>query len=134
MHGRTHGHLQGFQIPPPRLATGAKGNAQQLFYFARDFLLDRFDRLFSLTDGEASSTGRISQICSLTFNSCSPSSRKRWHSATSRWALAKPAGEENVSVTVCHSPCVSIDSRDRGRDHRPDGNDSLDFHNDHLFR
>jgi hypothetical protein len=57
MHGRTHGHLQGFQIPPPRLATGAKGNAQQLFYFARDFLLDRFDRLFSLTDGEASSTG-----------------------------------------------------------------------------
>jgi hypothetical protein len=46
MHGRTHGHLQGFQIPPPRLATGAKGNAQQLFYFARDFLLDRFDRFF----------------------------------------------------------------------------------------
>jgi hypothetical protein len=100
MQGRTDGHLQGFQIQTPRFATGAEGYAQQLVYFARDFVLDRFRCFFSWADGEASSTGRNSQICSLTSNSCSPSSRKRWHSATSRCALAKLAGDENVSVTV----------------------------------
>jgi hypothetical protein len=100
MQGRTDRHLQGFQIQTPRLAAGAEGYAQQLVYFARDFVLDRFRRFFSWADGEVSSTGRNSQICSLTSNSCSPSSRKRWHSATSRRALAKLAGEENVSVTV----------------------------------
>jgi len=93
MQGRAHGYFQGFQFPSPRLTVGAEDHAQQLVYFARDFLLDGFGRFFSWADGAVSSTGRNSQICSLTSNSCSPSSRKRWHSATSRCALAKLAGE-----------------------------------------
>ena len=40
MHGRVHGHLQGFQIQLPCRTEGAKGDTQQLVYFARDFLLD----------------------------------------------------------------------------------------------
>ena len=69
MHGRTHRHLQGFQIQTSRLAAGTEGDTQQLFYFARDFLLNRFRRFFSWADGAASSTGRNAQICSLTSNS-----------------------------------------------------------------
>jgi hypothetical protein len=94
MQGRTDRHLQGFQIQTPRFVAGAEGYAQQSFYFARDFVLDRFRRFFSWADGEVPSTGRNWQIRSLTSNSCSPSSRKRWHSATSRCALAKLAGEK----------------------------------------
>ncbi|HEY5047300.1 MAG TPA: hypothetical protein VII49_04695 [Rhizomicrobium sp.] len=78
----------------------AKNDAKQLLYFAGDFFPDRFGRFFSWADGTVSATGRSSQIRSLTSNSCSPSSRKRWHSATSRRALAKPPGEEKVAVTV----------------------------------
>ena len=44
----------------------AEGDRQQLFYFARDFLLDRFGRFFPWVDGAVSSTGRNAQICSLT--------------------------------------------------------------------
>ena len=69
MHGRAHRHLDGFQIQMPRLAATAEDDAQQLVYFARDFLLDRFGRFFSWADGGVSSTGRNSQICSLTSNS-----------------------------------------------------------------
>ena len=69
MHGRTHCHLQGFQIQTSRLAAGTEGDTQQLLYFARDFLLDRFGRFFSWADGALSSTGRNAQICSLTSNS-----------------------------------------------------------------
>ena len=69
MHGRTHRHLQGFQIQTSRLAAGTESDAQQLFYFARDFLLDGFRRFFSRADGAVTSTGRNAQICSLTSNS-----------------------------------------------------------------
>jgi hypothetical protein len=69
MHGRAHRHLDGFQIEMSRFAAGAEDDAQQLLYFARDFLLDRFSRFFSWADGEVSSTGRNAQICSLTSNS-----------------------------------------------------------------
>jgi hypothetical protein len=100
MHGRTHGHLQGLQIEAPRFAVGAENDAQELVYFARDLPVDRFRRFFSWAEGEVSSTGRNWQICSFTSNSWSPRSRKRWLSATSRWALAKRAGEESISVTV----------------------------------
>ena len=61
----------------PVLRRRAEDDAQQLVYFARDFLLDRFRRFFSWADGDASSTGRNWQIRSLTSSSCSPSSRKR---------------------------------------------------------
>jgi hypothetical protein len=100
VHGRADCGLDRFQIQMPGLAPATEDHTQKLIYFARDFLADRFCRFFSWADGIASATGRSLQICSFTSRSCSPSSRKRWHSATSRCALAKLAGEENVSVTV----------------------------------
>src|ERR1017187_6309279 len=68
VHGRAHSHLDGLQIQVPRLTATAKDDAQQLVYFARDFLLDGFGRFFSWVVGEISFTGRNSQICSLTSN------------------------------------------------------------------
>src|ERR1035437_2939327 len=100
VHGGAHSHLDGLQIQMPRLTATAKDDVQQPVYFARDFPADRFGRFFSWAVGEISSTGRNSQICSLTSNNSSPSSRKRWHSATSRCAFVKLAADENVSVTV----------------------------------
>jgi len=58
MHGRAHRHLQGFQFPTPRLAVSVEDHAQQLVYFARDFLLDGFHRFFSWALGGCSSAGR----------------------------------------------------------------------------
>jgi hypothetical protein len=69
MHGRAHRHLDGFQVQTAALVAPVEDDPQQLVYFARDFLLDRFGRFFSWADGEVSSTGRNSQICSLTSNS-----------------------------------------------------------------
>ena len=88
----------------PCLAAGGEEHAEQLIYFARDFLLDGFRRFFSWAEKAGSAIGRNWQIFSLISNSCSPSSRKSWHSATSRCALAKLAGVENVVVTVL--PCT----------------------------
>ena len=53
-----HGHLQGFQFPTPRLAVGVEDQAQKLVYFARDFLLDVFDRFFSWSVCGSSAAGR----------------------------------------------------------------------------
>ncbi len=75
MHGRAHHHLGGLQIYMPCFAAGGEEDAEQLSYFARDFLLDRFRRFFPWADGTVSTTGRNWQIFSLTSNSCSPSSR-----------------------------------------------------------
>src|ERR1022692_1517608 len=47
VHGRAHSHLDGLQIQVPRPTATDKDDAQQLVYFARDFLLNRFSRLFS---------------------------------------------------------------------------------------
>ena len=72
MHGRANRHLDGFEIEVAGFASGAEDDAQQLIYFARDFLLDRFDhfgRFFSWADDGISATGRSWQICSLTSNS-----------------------------------------------------------------
>ena len=100
MHSGTDRCLNTLQVELAGRLAVAENDAKQLLYFARDFFLDRFGRFFSWADGAVSVTGRSPQICSLMSNSCSPSSRKRWHSATSRCALARLAGEENVSVTV----------------------------------
>src|SRR5216684_2885192 len=68
MHDRPHGHLGGFQVQVPRLTAAVEDNAQQLVYFARDFLLDGFRRFFS--SGETvSATGRARQIFSLISSS-----------------------------------------------------------------
>jgi len=58
MQGRAQGYFQGFQFPTPRLTVGAKDHAQQLVYFARDFLLDGFGRFFSWPVCGSSSAGR----------------------------------------------------------------------------
>ncbi len=100
MHRSTDCCLDTLEIESAGRLAVAKNDVQQLLYFAGDFLLDRFGRFFSWAGDVASVTGRSSQIRSFTSSSCSPSSRKRWHSATSRRALAKPAGEGKVSVTV----------------------------------
>jgi hypothetical protein len=76
MHGRAHRHLNRFQIQAARLAAVIKDDAQQVIYFARDFLADRFGRSISWANRTGSSTGRKRQICSLTSRSWPPSSRK----------------------------------------------------------
>jgi len=68
MHGRTQRHLDGFQIESAGLAASGENDTQQLIYFARDFLADRFGRFFSC-GGRASSTGRARQILSFTSSS-----------------------------------------------------------------
>jgi hypothetical protein len=47
MHRRAHRHLDRFQVQMARLAAALEDHAQQLVYFARDFLLDRLGRFFS---------------------------------------------------------------------------------------
>ena len=68
VHRRADRHLGGFQIRPPRFTATGEQDAQQLRYFAGDFLLDRFRRFFSCGEN-ASSTGRARQIRSLTSSS-----------------------------------------------------------------
>lgn len=46
MHGLTHRRLDCFQIQTPDLALAAENDAQELIYFACDFLVDRFGRFF----------------------------------------------------------------------------------------
>jgi len=100
MQGRAHCRLDGLDIEMSGFAARVEDDLQQLVYFPRDFFWDRFNRFFPWADGAVSCTGRNWQIRSLTSTSRSPSSRKRRHSATSRCALAKLAGEENLWVTV----------------------------------
>jgi hypothetical protein len=76
MHGRAHRHLDGFQIETARLAATIEDDAQQLVYFARDFLADRFGRFFSC-GVRVSSTGRARQILSFTSSNSRLSCRKR---------------------------------------------------------
>ena len=47
VHGRAHRHLHCFQIQTPGLAPTVEDDAQELIYFAHDFLADRFRRFFS---------------------------------------------------------------------------------------
>jgi hypothetical protein len=46
MHGRTHSQFDGFQVETSRFATTGEDDAQQLLYFARDFLANRLGRFF----------------------------------------------------------------------------------------
>lgn len=47
MHSRAHRHLDCFQIQTPSLALATEDDVQELIYFTRDFLADRFRRFFS---------------------------------------------------------------------------------------
>src|SRR5208283_2129233 len=100
MQGRAHRHLDRFQIETARRAASAEDDAQQLVYFAPDFLADRFRRFFSSGVISSSGTGRKRHICSLTTTSSRQSSWKRWNWATSRCALRSAAAVGKVSVTV----------------------------------
>ena len=73
MHAGAHKHLDGFQIETPRLTASAENDAQQLVYFARDFLADSCRRFFSC-GVSVSSTGRRAQMFSLTSIICPQSS------------------------------------------------------------
>ena len=67
VQGGTHGHLNGFQVEAPRPAPLLENDPQELIYFARDLLPDRFRRFFSCPLNSSSpSTGRNWQIFSLT--------------------------------------------------------------------
>jgi hypothetical protein len=65
VHCRTNRHLDRFQVQASRLVAASEEDAQQLFYFARDFLADGLRRFFSSGD-RASATGRARQIFSFT--------------------------------------------------------------------
>ena len=65
MHRRAHSHFDRFQIQTLALAAIVKDGTEQLVYFARDFLLNRFRRFFSCSLDGCSSTGRSQQIFSL---------------------------------------------------------------------
>jgi hypothetical protein len=65
VHGRAYDHLHGLHLATPSLAKATTENAQQLVYFARDFLLDCFIRFFSSGESTSGSDGRIWQICAL---------------------------------------------------------------------
>jgi len=65
MHGRAYSHFDSFQIEPPGFAAAREDRTHELFYFARDFLVDRLGRFFSSAE-RVSSTGRAWQICAFT--------------------------------------------------------------------
>jgi hypothetical protein len=69
MQGGSQSGFDRFQVESAVVVALLENNAQKSVYFAGDFLLDRFGRFFSWADGWVCSTGRNSQICSLTFNS-----------------------------------------------------------------
>jgi hypothetical protein len=99
MHGGTDRRFDGFRVEAADFAAPGEHSLQQLFYFVRDFLVDRCGRFFSSGDTE-SSTGRARQIFSLISNNSWLSCRKRWKASTSRWALRSSAAEEKLSLTV----------------------------------
>lgn len=70
MHRGTDYGLDALQIELAGGPAVAENEAEQLIYFAGDFLLDRFGRFFSWADGAASVTGRSSQIRVLTSTNC----------------------------------------------------------------
>ena len=65
VHGRTHGHLGRLHVEMARLAALLEDDAQELAYFARDFLPDGFDRFFSC-GVRVSSIGRKRQTLRFT--------------------------------------------------------------------
>src|ERR1017187_765777 len=71
----------------------AKNSADQLFYFAGDFLLDRLRLFFSWAVCSICSTGRARQIFRLTSTRSSVRSLNLRYSATSLSAFRIAAGE-----------------------------------------
>jgi len=108
MHGRTHRHFDGFQIQTPRLAALLKDDAQQLAYFVRDFLLDRFGRFFSWGVCSGCSMGRKRQILRFTSTNLLVNARNLRNSAISPSAFRTAASDGRFCVAVLRSIfCVS---------------------------
>jgi hypothetical protein len=103
MHGRADRHLDGFQIEAAGLAAAAEQDAQELVYFARDFLADRFRRFFSWSVCCSSSADRKRQIFRLTSTNAPVSVWNLRNSAISLSALRTAAGEGRFWVTVLPS-------------------------------
>ena len=103
VHGGTYGHLQRFQIETPGLAPTLENDPQELIYFARDLLTDRFGRFFSCSVSDSSSIGRRWQILALVTINSRLSCWKLRNSATSRSALRAAAGVDNDSERVLPS-------------------------------
>jgi hypothetical protein len=70
MHRSTDCSLDTLEIESASRLAVAQNDAQQLFYVAGEFFLNRFVRFFSWADGLASVIGRSSQICVLTSTNC----------------------------------------------------------------
>jgi hypothetical protein len=96
MHGRAGRHFHGFQIEASRFAESGEDHTQQLTYFPRDFLLDRFGRFFSCGDSVLTWAGRIWQIRAL----------------TSMKDLCKLCNFRNAAISLCALRMASASDRD----------------------
>ena len=103
MHGGTHGGFDTLQIEGAVEVAIAENNAQQLIYFAGDFLLDDLRRFFSCAVCWLCSTGRRRQIFRFMSTKSSVSSTNLRYSAISLCALRIAAGEGKFCVTVLPS-------------------------------
>ena len=87
VQGRAHRHLRCFQVEAPCPAPVLENHPQELIYFARDLLPDRFRRFFSWSVCDSSWAGRRRQIAVLVSTNPRLSSWNLRNSATSRSAL-----------------------------------------------
>jgi hypothetical protein len=100
VHGRTHGRLDRFQIQPACLAPTGENSPQQLVYFARDLLADRFRRFFSWSVDGSPLVGRKRQISAFVSTNSRLSCWNLRNSATSRSTLWMAAGVGSDSETL----------------------------------
>jgi hypothetical protein len=108
MHGGADGCLDTLQIKAAVDFAVAENDAQQLLYFAGNFLLDRFRRFFSWAVCAVCSTGRKRQIFRLTSTRSSVRPWNLRNSAISLSAFRRAAGDGRLCVTVLPSIfCVS---------------------------
>jgi hypothetical protein len=100
MHLGTDQDLNGLQIEVTSFMYPGENGLQQLFYFARDFLLDGLRRFFSWGLRDCSSTGRRRQIFSFTSRNERLSSWNFRNSAISFSALRTETGDGKASLMV----------------------------------
>src|ERR1700687_3609304 len=103
MHGGTDSGLDALQIEAAGRLAPAENGTQQLFYFARDFLLDGLRRFFSWAVCSVCWTGRRRQILRLTLTKSPVKSWNFRYSAISLSAFRIAAGEGKVCETVLPS-------------------------------
>src|SRR6185369_79586 len=99
VHGRAHGHLEGFQIQSACLSAAVEDDAQELVYFARDFLEDRGGCFFSTDESPSGCAGRIWQIWALISISslCRPCNLRNSAISRSAFRVAEWSGKDWVT-------------------------------------